>query len=153
MYLIKQLNDFKSGKRTGAMQATAELLSDDDIKIVADYFSQQAVVSGKTSKPTDTASTASLAKKLFTVGDAKRGLTACQDCHLADASGTGVIPRLATQHPSYLKTQMQAFKARKRKNDEAAFMRDVAEKLTDTEINALAHYLSTLNPVQLRAEK
>ena len=46
-YLIKQLQEFRSGKRTGQMQATAELLSDADILAVAEYFSQQSIVSPK----------------------------------------------------------------------------------------------------------
>ena len=40
-YLIKQLMDFKNGKRKGLMQATAELLTKEDINVVASYFSQQ----------------------------------------------------------------------------------------------------------------
>ena len=36
-YLVKQLQDFKSGKRQSVMQATAELLSAEDIQVVASY--------------------------------------------------------------------------------------------------------------------
>ena len=43
-YIVKQLQDFRAGRRMGQMQATAELLSDEDIQEVADYFSQQAML-------------------------------------------------------------------------------------------------------------
>ena len=139
LYLVKQLNDFKSGKRKGSMQATAELLSDADVKIVADYFSQQKLKMD----PAITTPGFKLAKKLYFEGDEGRGLNSCAGCHGPKGMGGGVIPRIVGQHKDYLRTQLLAFKARDRKNDEAGFMRDVVEKLTASEIEVLASYLAS----------
>jgi len=139
LYLVKQLNDFKSGKRKGMMQATAELLSDTEVKIVSEYFSKQQLMTG----PVVTRPEFKMAKKIYFEGDEGRGLSSCAGCHGLKGMGAGLIPRIAGQHKDYLRTQLMAFKARDRKNDEAGFMRDVVEKLTIREIEILASYLAS----------
>jgi len=141
MYLIKQLNDFKSGKRKSPMQATAELLTDNDIKSVADYFSKQVLKNTKVKLKSDFSD----ARVLFNQGIEKRGLMACSSCHGETGEGAGVIPRISGQHEDYLVKQLLAFKARTRKNDEAGFMRDIAKNLTDREIRTLSAYLASGN--------
>lgn len=70
----------------------------------------------------------------------------CQDCH--GPSGQGFrgfypIPRLAGQHPDYLKNQLQAFVDRGRPN---AFMTPVAHTLSPAMITALAARFAEFNP-------
>ena len=91
-----------------------------------------------------------MAKKLVQQGKPESGLDACVSCHGQDLKGQGVIPRLAGQHAEYLKTALHAFKSSTRKNDQDRFMRDVAARLSDQEIESLALYLSQLNDKKTR---
>ena len=70
----------------------------------------------------------------------------CQDCH--GPSGQGYrgyypIPRLAGQHPDYLKNQLQAFIERRRTNN---IMFSVAHVLNPAMIDALAAKFESFNP-------
>ncbi|HEU0202599.1 MAG TPA: c-type cytochrome [Burkholderiaceae bacterium] len=141
-YLSKQLRDFRSGRRTGTMNATAELLSDDDIEEVARYFNAQP----PRPIPIDLAAAQRhSASRLHREGDAARGIPACGSCHGAAAEGRGDVPRLAGQHAAYLKTQLRAFKRGARANDTGGVMRAVAKHATDAELDALAHYFASLD--------
>ena len=143
-YLAKQLRDFRSGKRQGTMQATAELLSDEDIRIVAEYFSRQS--------PSNTPSSElnskdkRRARKLVKQGDSDRKIPACSNCHQQDASGSDVFPRLAGQHPEYLVSQLQDFKTGKRSNDSSRQMHQISRQLTHQEMQIIAQYLAGLTP-------
>lgn len=141
-YIKKQLYDFRSYKRLGQMQATAELLSDSDIDIVARYFSQQQITASQQALLTD--EQYQLANSLFQDGDSRRGIPACGSCHGTQAKGAGLIPRLAGQHKAYLYDQLIAFKNGSRSNDPMAQMQKISAKLTETEIESLAGYLSRL---------
>ena len=147
-YIIKQLQDFRSGKRHGKMQATAELLTDGDILIVAKYFSQQTVLSNKLNKLTS--SQKQLAKQIFYNGDVTRGLQSCVSCHGQSALGIGNIPRLAGQHENYLYEQLLLFKSGGRKNDENNQMQLISSLLNQHEMKVLVSFLSSLIAPQNR---
>lgn len=143
-YIIKQLHDFRSGKRKGQMQATAELLGDDDIKLVAEYFSQQTIMTNQLNKlPTEQKA---LAEQLFFHGDDGRGLIACASCHGKGGLGVSIVPRLAGQHESYLYDQLASFKSGARTNDNSGAMRKISKLLNDNEMKALAAFLTRLEP-------
>lgn len=142
-YIIKQLEDFRAGKRKGPMQATAELLSDDDIIVVANYFSQQKLK--RVAEPLLSKQQRDIAKRLLDTGDANRGIPACSRCHGENAQGVGVFPRLAGQHADYLVTQLSAFKQRTRVNDEQDKMQKLSQHLSESEIVGLAAYLSGIS--------
>jgi len=144
-YLVKQLNDFRSGHRQGVMQATAELLKDEDIHVVAQYFSQQQFT--PVELPKLAAEEQSVAHRLFIQGDQARALPACVTCHDTQLQVKNVIPRLSGQHSVYLETQLVAFKRGHRSNDQGGQMQKIARQLTLTEINALAAYLARKKPV------
>lgn len=144
-YLVKQLLDFKTGKRKSLMQATAELLTEQDIQSVATYFSQQTAAS--INSETDSAAVAN-AKTVFFNGDAKRGLIACASCHGQAALGSDDVPQLAGQHQNYLSTQLALFKNGQRSNDKDAVMRNIAKNLSQPEIGNLAKFLAGLTPLK-----
>ncbi|HDK37920.1 MAG TPA: cytochrome c4 [Thiolapillus brandeum] len=78
-------------------------------------------------------------------GDAAAGKTksaACAACHGADGnSGANPLwPKLAGQHPKYIKKQLHDFKANKRKD---ATMAPMAAPLKDQDIEDLAAYFSS----------
>ena len=144
-YLIKQLQDFRSGRRQGVMQATAELLTEQEIHAVAEYFSQQAAIPVTYSPQPDVAR--QTAQRIFMHGDPARELPACVSCHLAEGQAATAIPRLSGQHQDYLAAQLNAFKNGTRSNDQMEQMRAIANRLTDTEIKHLAAFLARHEPV------
>lgn len=136
-YLVKQLLDFKTGKRKSLMQTTAELLTEQDIEEVATYFSRQIARSNSSSTPQAEFADA---KNIFMQGDTKRGLVACTDCH--SGMTESAIPRLFGQHAKYLSSQLVLFKNGMRNNDENRTMRNIAKELTFSEIQMISKYLS-----------
>lgn len=128
VYLVNQLNAFKSGKRKNeVMHVQASNLTDEDINNYGAYFAvQEAAKAG--GDPT-------LAK----LGKDKAAV--CLSCHGASGEGNGEFPRLAGQQPNYLAQQLNNFKNGTRQN---ASMQAIAGKLSEEEINALAAYFGTL---------
>ncbi len=141
-YLVKQLRDFRVGRRTGTMQATAELLSDADIDTVARYFNaQSARARGPASLAEQDRRTA---ERLHRYGDRARGIPACGSCHGLKGEGQGRNPRLAGQHAVYLESQLHSFKQGQRTNDMNGVMRSVVLAATEREIQLLARYFAGL---------
>lgn len=141
-YIVKQLRDFRSGKRTGRMQATAELLNDDDIYVVAEYFSRQIISNRPSGKQSSSKNI--LARKIFFEGDSARGIQSCESCHGRYAEGVGNIPRLAGQHERYLYDQIVLFKSGVRNNDESGRMQNISRLLSNHEIQALVGFLANI---------
>ncbi len=138
-YLIKQLQNFRSGKRIGTMNEMASGLDDNEIIALADFFSQQQPESHRVRNK----ALAAVGEYIFHEGNKYSGVTACKSCHGEDGGGTTVLPRLAGQHKRYVSTQLEDFGSRQRTNDNA-IMHSVASKLTELEREAVALYVSGL---------
>lgn len=146
-YLVKQLTDFKKavdsqgkeGRADPVMGGMVATLSADDIQNLAAYFASQQV-SASTAKAND------LGKKLYFSGDLTRGITACVGCHSAEGNGMGQagFPSVAKQNVDYLKGQLTKFRQKDRTNDLNGMMQNIAGKLSDDEIQALAEFMSSL---------
>jgi cytochrome c553 len=139
-YLVKQLQEFKSGKRKSAvMQGMAAALSDADMKNIA-YW-----VTSKKAKPgfAKDKELVALGERIYRGGVADRQIAACAGCH--SPSGAGIpaqYPRLSGQHADYTAAQLTAFRDGARENSQQ--MTQVAAKLNDREIRALADYVAGL---------
>ena len=129
-YLVKQLKEFKSGKRANAiMSGFAGTLSDDDMKNIA-YWA-----ASKTAKPgfAKDKELVALGERIYRGGIADRQIAACAGCHSPNGAGIPAqYPRLAGQHAEYTSTQLKSFRSGERKN--SAQMTGVAAYLTDKEI-------------------
>jgi len=139
-YLAKQLTNFKSGERADAVMAGRVAgLSDEDVKNVSAYFASQTL------KPA-AAKTNEEGRKLYVSGDAKRGITACIACHSINGKGMdhAAFPAIAGQNATYLQSQLEKFRTSVRENDNNSIMRNIAVKLSDNDIKALAGYMSAL---------
>ncbi|QEL57390.1 c-type cytochrome [Chromobacterium paludis] len=139
-YLYNQLKAFKSGQRKNpTMLGMASTLSDDDMRNVATYFGEQKV---KDREATDK-TLLPLGAKVYRVGNAATHVPACMACH--GPSGKGLpdeFPRLGSQHAGYVAKQLADFKAgADRKNP---IMADIASRMTDEEMKAVADYISGL---------
>jgi len=139
-YLVKQLTEFKSGKRDNAvMKAMAAPLSEADMKNVAAFYASKQAKPGF-AKNKDLAAHG---EKVYRGGIAERSVPACSGCH--GPSGAGIpaqYPRLAGQHADYIQAQLVAFRSGARHNN--AVMSAVAAKLNDDDIKALADYVAGL---------
>ena len=139
-YLVKQLMEFKSGKRDNpVMKGMASTLSDADMHNVSAFYS------GKQAKPgfAKSRDLVALGEKIYRGGIADRNVPACSGCH--SPSGAGIpsqYPRMAGQHADYTEAQLIAFRAGVRKN--SAQMSGVAQKMNDREIKAVADYIAGL---------
>ena len=139
-YLVKQLQEFKSGKRANAiMSGMAAALSDQDMLNVAYWLNT------KTAKPgfAKDKELVSLGERIYRGGIADRQVPACAGCHSPNGAGIpSQFPRLAGQHADYAVAQLTAFRDGIRKN--SLQMTGVAAKMNDREIRAVADYVAGL---------
>lgn len=139
-YLVKQLQEFKSGKRNNAiMKGFAAGLSDEDMKNIAYWLASQQAKPGFAKDKELVA----LGERIYRGGIADRNIAACAGCH--SPSGAGIpaqYPRLAGQHADYTITQLNTFREGSRANSNQ--MMQVAAKLNDREIKAVSDYIAGL---------
>lgn len=139
-YLVKQLREYKAGTRKNAiMQGMAATLSEQDMKNIA-YW-----VTAKTAKPgfAKDKDLVALGERIYRGGVSDRQIPACAGCHSPNGAGIpSQYPRLSGQHAEYTATQLTYFRDGVRQN--SLPMTQVAAKLNDREIRALADYIAGL---------
>ena len=139
-YLVKQLIEFKSGKRKNAvMTGMAATLSEDDMKQVAAFYAT------KTPKPgfAKLKETVSLGEQIYRGGIASKAVPACSGCHSPNGAGIPAqYPRLSGQHADYAEAQLLAFRSGVRGNN--AQMTTIAIKMNEREMKAVADYVAGL---------
>jgi len=167
-YLVKQLLEFKNGVRQEPiMLAMSSTLSEEDVHNIAAWISAQKATprmvtppepeagsEGSSAAPASTDPVAPPAadaqqlahgQRIYRGGIAGRHIPACAGCHSPNGAGIpSQYPRLASQHPEYTIKQLTAFRDGTRANN--AMMTDVAAKLNDKEIKALADYIASMTP-------
>ena len=140
-YLVREMKEFISGARkSDIMSPILATLDPDDFKALGAYFGAQKPTSGQVLDR----KAAEIGRKLYLDGNEEKGVPACAGCHDADGSGNKRFPRLAGQHREYLIEQMQNFKNDVRNHAAARLMREVAKRLSDDEIKAVAEFLAAL---------
>ncbi|MDF1483750.1 c-type cytochrome [Ramlibacter sp. H39-3-26] len=139
-YLVKQLQEFKSGKRNNAiMKGFAAMLSDEDMRNIAYWVTAKPAKAGF-AKDKDLVA---LGERIYRGGIAERQIAACAGCHSPNGAGIPVqYPRLSGQHADYTAAQLVAFRDGVRAN--SLPMGQVAAKLNDREIKAVADYIAGL---------
>lgn len=139
-YLVKQLQEFKSGKRKNAiMQGFAAMLSEEDMRNVSYWTTSQAAKPGFAKEK----ELVTMGERIYRGGISDRQIPACAGCH--SPSGAGIpsqYPRLSGQHSEYTAAQLTAFRDGVRAN--SLQMNQVAAKLNDKEIRAVADYIAGL---------
>ncbi|MFM1547228.1 MAG: c-type cytochrome [Candidatus Pseudothioglobus sp.] len=152
-YLLKQLQNFKSGERNNAIMAgVASLLSEQDMMDIAAYYSIQTI--SENSAKGD-AKTIELGRKIYVGGKMDTQTTACIACHGPKGLGipTAGFPSLSAQHADYIAVQLKAFRQysinEQTGSDDVSrtneMMVNVAKGLTTVEIEALAQYIAGLH--------
>lgn len=140
-YLVKQLQEFKSDKRNNAiMKGFASALSDEDMKNIAYWVTSKKAKPGFASDK----DLVTLGERIYRGGIAERQVPACAGCHSPNGAGIpSQYPRLSGQHADYAVAQLTAFRDGVRKN--SLTMSQVAAKMNDREIKAVADYVAGLH--------
>lgn len=140
-YLLKQLKDFKAGKRKNdIMSGMAASLSPDDMANLALHFASQKNKPNVVSSP----ELLDFGKKFYTDGNPDLGVPACAGCHQPDGGGTSTYPHLAGQHASYIYQQLKRFASGERDNDRGLVMQSLALRMTEQEMKAVSEYVTSL---------
>lgn len=148
-YLEKQIKDFQAGtedptqgRYDASMAPMVKNLSEQDIADLSAYFASQEIQMGTVSKEF-----LDLGKKIYFQGDAERKVPACSACHGATGQGLNLAgyPAVSGQHPEYAIKQLKAFSHGERANDANAIMRDIAIRMSDQQIEAVAHFMLGLH--------
>ena len=152
-YIIKQVVDFQKGHRQNDTMSPMAAMAGElqDIKdIAAFYASQKSMQASRFMMPApDDKKAIAKGKELFEQGNPETGLYGCVNCHGQKGKGKDpnnhVFPIIGGQHKEYLAKQLRDFRAASRTNDPANMMMDIAKKLSEDEIEAVASYLSSLD--------
>ena len=146
-YIAQQLAHFKSGARENAvMAAFAAQLSEQDMADVGAFFAKQ------TRKP-GLADDAYLdaGQRLYRGGDSARAIPACMACHGPEGHGNPMTryPALSGQNAQYTAGMLKRFRDGAifgaPDDAQAKIMAQIAAKLTDEDIEALASTLQGLH--------
>ncbi len=143
-YLYRQLVAVKEGDRViASMTGLLDDRSDQELQDLAAYFDSQTMPVGQADP--DLVETG---EALYRGGNMASGVPACAGCHSPNGKGNepAGYPRLSGQNADYVAKQLKAYRDGERNTgSNAAIMMDVAAKLTDQEIEAVASYVSGLN--------
>ncbi len=147
-YLFKQMRDYSSidgappARVNAVMNGMIVMVPDVETKrALAEYYAVQEL------KPESATNldTIELGQQIWRAGIASKGVPACAACH--GPTGAGVpaeYPRISGQFSQYTLEQLQAFREGLRQNDPNEMMRDIALKMTDAEMRAVADYAAGL---------
>lgn len=153
-YIAKQLHDFKDGRRKNEqMSPMAAPLGDQDIEDLAAFFASQKINKTVATK----ADLLSSGQQIYLKGKGRPDpVTACVGCHAPAGQGKAdwadlmksppptLAPAIGSQHAAYIARQLTAYRDKSRDNDIGHVMRDIAGRLNDADIAAVAEYAATL---------
>jgi cytochrome c553 len=153
-YIAKSLHDFKSGRRTNeTMSPQAQAVAEVDIADIAAWFASQKVAPSAAPNKELMAQ----GEKIFMKGKGRPDVVAaCVGCHGLKGVGNRdwakvmsnvpavLAPAIGGQHAGYVSDQLKAYKSGKRATDPAKVMRDIAGRMDEKDIAAVAEYIASL---------
>ena len=143
-YILAQLKAFKEGARQDPlMTSQAMLLSDEDMADLAVYFESLPAAAQAVKDP----GTVGRGEGLYRGGNLETGVAACIACHgpTGDGNPAAKYPALRGQHADYVAKTLRDYASGERVSDgKTRIMREIAGKLSEDEIVALASYVQGL---------
>lgn len=153
-YVVKSLHEFKAGKRSNeVMSPQAQAVAEVDMADIAAWFASQKVQPNKAQN----AELLAQGERIFFKGKGRPDVVAaCVGCHGLNGIGNRdwaktmsnvpavLAPAIGGQHAGYLSDQLKAYKSGKRATDPAKVMRDIAGRMDEKDIVAVAEYIATL---------
>lgn len=143
-YVVRQLKSFQNGERTNILMTSQAMpLTDQDMKDLAVFYAAQPAAAKAVADPR-------LVRKgqaLYRGGDKESGAAACLTCHGPTGRGNpaAAYPLLRGQHAPYTAATLRAYATDARKSDgPTKMMRDIAKRLTEDDILAVASYVQGL---------
>lgn len=150
-YLIKQLNDIKSGSRAvPEMTGMLNAFSEQDLADIAAYYAAKPLqMAGAKEENLDRG------ESLFRGGNPETGVPACTGCHSPSGNGNAPAgyPAIGGQFAQYTAKQLRAFRTGAHDPDNSAartndgdtrVMRGVAAHMSDVEIEAVSNFIAGL---------
>ncbi len=142
-YFIKQVKEIKENKvrQVPTMMGIVANLKEQDIKDLAAYYAKMPIPEGTTPKKY-----LDRGEQLYRGGDFEKRIAACIACHGPKGTGNASagFPVLSGQHAQYTVLQLQAFKEGKRSNDLNHIMRDISNRMSQEDMEAVSHYIEGL---------
>lgn len=146
-YLVKQLNNIKSGSRkVPMMEKLLVPLEQQDFETLAAWLAKQQPNTAPSGAAPEV-----VAKGMTIFFEGTPSVLACYSCHNFDGRGSedygmspGGYPMLYGQHSAYIVKQLKDFKTGARKNDNIQAMQNIARKMSDEEIEAVASFLQEM---------
>ena len=148
-YILAQLQAFKpdtAGKSLRSdplMTPQSMMLSDQDMRDLAVYFESLPAAAMAVADPAKV----DKGQALYRGGDTASSAAACLACHGPTGRGNPAAnyPALQGQHAMYTAKQLRDYAAETRTSDgKTRIMRDIAARLSDDDINAVASYVQGL---------
>lgn len=143
-YLVAQLKAFKDGTRNNPlMNSQAMMLSEQDMADLAVYFESLPAPAQAVADP----DIVGKGEALYRGGEVTKGVAACIACHGPAGTGNPAAgyPALKGQHAAYTAKQLRDYASGERVSDgKTRIMREIAGKLSEDEIVALASYVQGL---------
>ena len=143
-YLVEQLQAFKNGSRKEPlMLGQVMMLNDDDMKNLAVYYSGMMAAA----KSVADASVVDRGERIYRGGDRESSASACIACHGPTGRGNPAagVPSVKGQYAVYAATQLRNYANGTRTSDgPTRVMRDIAARLSEEDIVALASYMQGL---------
>jgi len=148
-YLQRQIGLIKGGERAvPEMAGIVTSLTDQDMADIAAYFSSQTAGPGLTDEALRESG-----ELLYRSGNSATDIPACMSCHGPAGEGNPLsgYPQLAGQHSVYTEKMLTGFRTGTTwgaDDSNSKIMTDVAHRLTDAEIKAVASYIQGLHRVK-----
>lgn len=141
-YLYDQMLLIRSGDRDIPLMAgQLDAMSDETILNIAAWYASLTPRQGQALEEN-----LELGERIYRAGIAKKSVAACTACHGPTGVGNAPagFPSLQGLSRPYLVAQLKAYREGLRTSDErvGGMMRGTAHQLTDTEIEAVANYVS-----------
>lgn len=149
-YTVDQLKAFQSGARQNPlMTAQAAGLSEQDMRDLAAYYATRTLKPGEADP-----ALVDQGSNIYRRGIVEQGVPACAACHGPAGQGNAAAkyPLVGGQHAEYLVAQLKAYASGERKTDPNGMMRDIAGKLTEEQMRAVASFMQGLYPAQLKVD-
>jgi len=143
-YIVQQLQAFKGGARANPlMTAQAMILSEQDMADLAVYFESLPAAPKAVADP----ALVDKGEALYKGGDRENSVAACIACHGPGGRGNpaAMYPSIAGQYAVYTAKQLRDYASGSRKSDAPTrVMRDIAARLSEDDIKAVASYVQGL---------
>lgn len=143
-YTVKQLQDFQAGETRSDSLMAGEVadLDEQDMRDLAAYFAEQ-------SGTTETADedVVQRGERIYRGGIPSQNVAACIACHGPNGQGNpeAMFPKVAGQHATYSANQLRKFRDGDRANDAGRMMRNLVQRMSDEDIEAVSQYMAGLS--------